>query len=266
MYAPDSTVMWAPNQILLKIKEGLSISEILDSLDINYSGYQHCGANYNSYLLTLNGSIAFETSNLLFESGMVVYAEPSFYIIIESLSTDDYDDNPYFDEQWSVNELTNNINVFPAWDITGGDGAKVAVIDVGVDLNNPDLEENLIEGFDATDNEQGGGGEYGGYYQVYNNHGTRCAGIISASNNNICGVGIAYTSKLIPIKAMYYSVIQNVAPPDPPEDTNGIDLVFYCSYFWIIKAIHFADTVGADIINCSWSLGNYSPTVIAEIN
>ena len=84
-----------------------------------------------------------------------------------------------------------DINVTPAWDLATGAGVKVAVIDMGVDLNHPDLVNNLLPGYDATDAHCGGSnGSYGGYCHG-DAHGTACAGIIAGEDNNIGIKGVA---------------------------------------------------------------------------
>ena len=75
---------------------------------------------------------------------------------------------------------------------------ETALLDSGVDLEHPDLLNNIDpNGIDLTtdgtiDDKQG--------------HGTQCAGIIAAEGNNGIGVaGVAYNSKLLPVK--WYSVM-----------------------------------------------------------
>ena len=87
-------------------------------------------------------------------------------------------------------------NLPSAWKHTRGENVKVAIIDSGVELDHPDLVENLLPGKNfvdpnksPVDNSQTG-------------HGSHVAGIICAADNNIGVVGVAPKSKVIPIKAL----------------------------------------------------------------
>ena len=148
--------------------------------------------------------------------------------------------------QWA---LQNNaypafdININEAWSVTKGEGVKVAVIDEGIDLDHQDLAANLLPGYDMTDGLYGG--ENGGYANN-DNHGTLCAGIIAALDNNIGIVGVAPQAKIIPIRGAY----------DYPYD----DKKNWCTYegIWLINALQKAFDEGADVINNSWN--NTSPS------
>jgi len=68
-----------------------------------------------------------------------------------------------------------------------GSGIKVAIIDEGVDLTHPDLQANLLAGYDAT------GGNSNGASPGNDAHGTAWAGIVAAvANNNIGIAGVVY--------------------------------------------------------------------------
>ncbi len=104
--------------------------------------------------------------------------------------------NPYNDLQDLFGVPGQDINVIPAWDqgYTGA-GVNVAVVDSGVQLDHPDLVQNLGTGYDALRNRVGGGpqGDEG--------HGTSVAGLIAATaNNGIGGTGVAYGATIIPIR------------------------------------------------------------------
>ena len=73
-------------------------------------------------------------------------------------------------------------------------------------------------------------------------HGTHVAGIIAMENNNVGGVGIAYKSKIMPIKA------------------GGSDGTFNSTD--IAKGIEYAYKNGADVINMSF--GSYAHSALIE--
>ncbi|MHA6481364.1 S8 family serine peptidase [Paenibacillus sp. strain BS8-2] len=74
-------------------------------------------------------------------------------------------------------------------------GITIALIDTGVDLDHPDLKNNLVEGVNLV--------ERGTPPEDDNGHGTSVAGVLAASGNNGVGVsGVLWNAKLMPIKAL----------------------------------------------------------------
>tara|TARA_R110000850_G_scaffold203228_1_gene329521 strand:- start:139985 stop:141592 length:1608 start_codon:yes stop_codon:yes gene_type:complete len=128
--------------------------------------------------------------------------------------------DPLFAQQWQYyQENDKDIDADLAWDVTTGgvntDGNEivVAIIDDGLNINHPDIIDNLyintgeIPG-DGIDNDGNGYIDdiYG--WNVYSNsgsitgggHGTPVTGIIGATGNNEIGVtGVNWSVKLMPI-------------------------------------------------------------------
>lgn len=102
--------------------------------------------------------------------------------------------DPLFQRQWSM----VNGDVQGAWDMGAtGKGVTIAIVDTGVDLNHPDLKDNLVPGYNAiTKSEEQGANKDN------NGHGTHLAGIAAAERNNVGIVGVAYQAKIMPIKVM----------------------------------------------------------------
>ncbi|HWY79235.1 MAG TPA: S8 family peptidase [Candidatus Sulfotelmatobacter sp.] len=75
----------------------------------------------------------------------------------------------------------DDIHAETAWDVTRGSGIKVAILDTGVNLNQPDLAGKIVKQSSFVSNTVEDG----------NGHGTHVAGIITADTNN--GIGIAGT-------------------------------------------------------------------------
>lgn len=107
------------------------------------------------------------------------------------------------------------INLPAAWDITTGDESViVAVIDTGVLLNHPDLQGQLVNGYDfirsvsnagdgdgidANPNDNGDGG----FMSPSSFHGTHVAGTVAAASNNGEGVaGVAWNAKIMPLRVL----------------------------------------------------------------
>ncbi len=99
-----------------------------------------------------------------------------------------------------------------AWDGSQGYGSSsivIAIIDSGVDVGHPDLRQ--VTGYDFGDNDSNPDDD-----SASPGHGTACAGVAAAINNNGLGaVGIAGGCSIMPLKvannagSMYFSSIQN---------------------------------------------------------
>lgn len=102
--------------------------------------------------------------------------------------------DPLYSQQWGLKK----IEVQKAWDLGfTGNGIIVAVVDTGVDLNHPDLKDNILVGYNAITGASGSTTT-----QDNNGHGTHVSGIIAAEANGIGIVGVAYQAKILPVKAL----------------------------------------------------------------
>ncbi len=160
-----------------------------------------------------------------------------------------YPNDPYFSYQWNLNK----IQVPAAWDITtGSDSVIIAVLDSGVDYNNPDLSGNVwtnpyeIPGNGLDDDLNGYIDDIHGWDFVNNDnvplddlgHGTAVASVIGSKGNNQAGLaGILWNVKIMPIKA---------------ADSEGLPVSDE------VKGIMYAKENGADIIVCSFGKYQYS--------
>lgn len=111
--------------------------------------------------------------------------------------------DPIFDTQWHLINPSfpgNDVNVTGVWakGITGK-GIVTAIIDDGLDYESEDLRDNFDErgSWDFNDNRKLPKPTLADDY-----HGTRCAGEIAAVKNDVCGVGVAYDSKVAGIRIL----------------------------------------------------------------
>jgi serine protease len=134
----------------------------------------------------------------------VSYAEPNYYRYAFATP-----DDTHYSFQWHY----PLINLPQAWDTSLGDDVIIAVIDTGVLLNHPDLQGQLITGYDfisdltnavdgdgidSNPDDPGDGGVGGSSF-----HGTHVAGTIAAATNNSDGVaGIAWNAKIMPLRVL----------------------------------------------------------------
>jgi serine protease len=134
----------------------------------------------------------------------LLYAEPNYRL--RSLATPD---DRLYPIQWHY----PLINLPAAWDTTSGDAAVVvAVVDTGILGNHPDFAGQLVAGYDFVSdprNAADGDGidpdpeDPGSSIGSSVFHGTHVSGTVAARGDNGLGVvGTAYTSRLMPLRAL----------------------------------------------------------------
>ena len=118
-----------------------------------------------------------------------------------------------------------------------GVGATVAVIDTGVDLDHPEFQGRLTNGYDFVDNDREA--------DDGNGHGTHVAGTIAGANDGTGITGVAPNALIMPIRVL------------------GDDGYGYTSD--IISGIYWSANNGADVINLSLGGGGYSQAMADAI-
>lgn len=178
-------------------------------------------------------------------------------------ATDVIPDDTHFGVQYGM----NNISAPAAWEReTGSSSVIVGVIDSGIDIDHPDLINNLwvntgeIWG-DGIDNDGNGYiDDYNGYdfvrnagigpgyaYDDEDGHGTHVAGTIAAEGDNGIGVaGVAWDAQLMAAKFL---------------DANGDGFSFNA-----IRAVQYTTANGAQVTNNSWGGSGYNGVLYNAIN
>jgi len=155
--------------------------------------------------------------------------EPDMHMTaLDNSSTKDSNvpNDPYFSEQWDMTSGSYGINATNAWSQSTGKGTTVAVIDTGILTNHPDMDGQLLPGYDfisdakrARDNDGYDADPYDegdwnepGECPAPNGadrgrpsswHGSHVAGTIAAHTNNGDGVaGVAPDAKIVPVRAL----------------------------------------------------------------
>lgn len=188
----------------------------------------------------------------------VEIAEPVYKYYTSEESVPSAEDNKGMEKQWYLkDQKLESVWGNEKYGNTAGEGVVVAVIDTGVDYNHEDLQDNIWTNSAEVSGTTGADDDNNGYVDDVHGinlidpnetpmddhgHGTHVAGIIAMENNNVGGVGIAYKSKIMPIKA------------------GGSDGTFYSSD--IAKGIEYAYKNGADVINMSF--GSYAHSALIE--
>ncbi len=199
------------------------------------------------FVVEVNDYDALDVSNKLFEIGIFEYCSPVWRRMLKKMCVND----DLWDNMWGFNNTGQNggtvgvdVGACDAWISTrGSNNITVAVLDEGVDLEHPDLQANIIGGFDATGRGSNGAPEND------DAHGTACAGIIAAVQDNDEGVsGIAPNCRIMPIRIAF-----------------GSDGWWITDDEWIANAIEFAVDNGADILSNSWGGGVASDDIIDQL-
>ncbi|MCR4710055.1 MAG: S8 family serine peptidase [Clostridiales bacterium] len=259
-------VEYADNQILIKFVKSFDGNVDKELKDAGVGKLEpmfetETGNWYVAYLL--KDTDINETMETVRAMNKVVVAEYNFKSEPASIDTDPISEavtsNEMADQQW----VLKSCGIQAAWDYLednginpgGSSSVTVAVIDTGVDYNHKDLAHNIwVNNDEIPDNgaDDDGNGYVDDYYGVDmtskngsgmddHGHGTHVAGIIAAENNDIGVVGIAYNTKVMPVKA---------------GDASG-----YFLQSNIAEAIIYAYSEGADVINMSFGGGASSVAV-----
>jgi serine protease len=182
----------------------------------------------------------------------VQLADPNY--IRKRLITEPND--TYYPFQWNY----PLIGLPEAWDITtGSSSVVVAVIDSGILSLHPDLQGQLVDGYDFVsdpvtaldgdgvdpDPEDPGDGSIGGS----SFHGTHTAGTVAARSNNGVGVaGVAWNARIMPLRALGLSGTGTTA--------DIIEAVRYAAGMNTNAGVQNAQPV--DVINLSLGGSGYS--------
>ncbi len=117
-----------------------------------------------------------------------------------------------YEEQWNYPQ----IRLPETWDVTTGSAdVRIAILDTGILSNHPDLQSQIVDGYDMisdSDNARDGDGidadaEDSGDLGLSDGsssfHGSHVAGIVAAASNNSIGMaGIAWQSKIMPLRVL----------------------------------------------------------------
>jgi len=198
----------------------------------------------------------------------IEYAEPDF--LLRPAQTSSEPNDPAYPRLYGLNNTGQtggttdaDIDAPEAWSATTGTpGVVVAVIDEGVDVSHPDLQNNLwvnadeVPGNGVDDDSNGYVDDVNGYdfanndASVYDRdpttgtgdeHGTHVAGTIAAQGNDGTGItGVSWEAQIMSLKFL---------GPDGGYTSDAIE------------ALNYAVNNGATISNNSWGGGGYSQSL-----
>ena len=138
--------------------------------------------------------------------------------------------DPLRNEQYALGAL----RLPAAWSRAQGEGAVIAVVDTGVDLDHPDLADHLLPGTDLIDADD--------RPDDPNGHGTHVAGLAAAVGGNGIGItGAAPEARILPVRALR-------------TDGSG-------SARTLADGVEWAAAHGADVINLSVGGAGLAPAL-----
>ncbi len=209
-------------------------------------------------LVTVGAAVGYDAvdaSRALADLPGLVSAEPDLYRELQPLNV--VPNDPLFAQQWHLSRQpgsdvpgTGQIFADQAWDTTRGDGVRVAVFDTGIDVDHPDLVDNMLPGFDAANDDDDPRPECSQQFDgrdtvadcpssapYKESHGTSVSGTVAGVADNGIGIsGVCPHCEIVPVRLL----------GDVAASSLGIAETF-------IRAVDPPFSV--DVINNSWGPG-----------
>lgn len=203
------------------------------------------------------------------KNSLVAYSEPNYIYRANKVPND-----PMYGQLWGMKNIGQkdsdgqvgvagiDIDAESAWEITTGNRKTlIAIIDTGVDYNHPDIKDNVwtnvaeANGQAGVDDDANGViDDIHGYNAITNSgdpmddhgHGTHCAGTIGGHGNDGVGVvGVNWEANIMGVKFL-------------DKDGSG-------TLEDAVKAIAYANKMGAKVMSNSWGGGGFSQALMDVI-
>ncbi len=262
-FTEDNERDFASGKIIVKLEEDATQRDLRELNRENDARTEDDLPRSDLNVIDLPNDIAVREGVEIYEdSPDIEYAEPDFILEPSAMPND-----PGYGSMYGLNNTGQtggtsgaDTDAPEAWDIsTGKSSTVVAVIDEGVDVNHPDLDDNLwvntdeIPGNGVDDDKNGYVDDVNGYDFANNDasvydpdiltgegdeHGTHVAGTIAAEGNNGGGVtGVNWDAQIMSLKFL------------------GVNGGFTSD---AVEAINYAVNNGSKISNNSWGGGGDS--------
>lgn len=232
-----------PGKLIIKYSanNALTLNKSLKSMDVVQSFQTTDTGDVIEVDLIQSANLA-DTMQIFSDMPEVEYVEPlyEYRIFEEAAQTVSeavyWPNDTYVQKKWQWG--LQAINIPDTWGRVSEEQRSsqiIAIIDSGVDLDHPDLMDNLVAGYDFVNKDA--------IPDDDNSHGTHVAGIAAGISGNGMGIaGVASGAKIMPVKVMN-------------SKGTGTSLDIYLG-------IIFAVRQGADVINLS--LGSASPSLLIK--
>ncbi|MGL6194543.1 MAG: S8 family serine peptidase, partial [Thermoguttaceae bacterium] len=208
------------------------------------------GAPGSLHVIVNSGTFEQQSEFLSTIVGLVNF-EPNRFIV--GAATPVNTNDPGASNLWNVTQTDTSA----AWGVSDGTGTIVAVLDSGVDINHPDLKNNIWR--NSNPGAYGYANDINGYNFYSNNnnvaddhsHGTHVAGTIAAVANNGIGIaGVAPKTQILPLKFLN-------------SNGNGFSSDATRAINYVVSLKNAGNNIVA--INCSFASDSYSSTLDAAI-
>jgi subtilisin family serine protease len=271
-YAEGSQRSFAPDKLIVKLEDDATRTDLERVNEQNNASTEEDLPRSQVNVVDLPSDLPVREAISRYEASPdVEFAEPDF--VLKPSQTTSAND-PRYSSLYGLNNTGQNsgtadadVDAPEAWNATTGDpGTVVAVIDEGVDINHPDLRNNIWTNPDEVpnnkvdDDRNGYVDDVNGYDFANNDatvydpdpvsgagddHGTHVAGTIAAEGNNNLGVvGVNWRTGIMPLKFL---------GPNGGYTSDAI------------KALNYAVAEGAKISNNSWGGGGSSQALLDAI-
>lgn len=176
---------YAVGHILVQPRPGLSLAELEKA--VKPHGGRRAGSikQINVHVIELPPQAnALAVAEALRKNRNLKFAE-----VDAAFSPDFYPNDPRYPVQWHLPK----VGASAAWDSAQGNGIVIAILDSGVDLTHPDLQQQLVPGWNFFDNNDDVSDVAG--------HGTTVAGVAGAAANNSTGVAsMSFGARIMPMR------------------------------------------------------------------
>lgn len=282
------------DELAVKFNPEMTSDEI-ETLRQNYGMEvaEPLGFSENAFLIRVKpdaGKSALDVANELVESGQAVYANPNWieylpHRIVAEMPMEPVVrhavNDPLYPTQWHLENtgqggglVDADVDAHAAWHTTqGSPNITVAIVDAGIDILHEDLNSpgKIVFPLDLDasppDNNPAG-----------DSHGTSCAGVAVATQNNTRGVsGVAPGCHLMPIRAASGSTSTQIRlaqafqyladrGADVASCSLGPDGVPWIMHDGLREAIDYATTYGRNGRGCPifWAGGNGNESISTD--
>jgi subtilisin family serine protease len=222
---------FVPGQILIKPRTGVSEKALMNKLGAHGAVSHFTLRHLNVRVVNVSEENADAVLAALRNDPDIEFAERDYVAQAAFVPND-----PHVGNEWHLAK----VQAFQAWQgTTGSSSVVVAVLDSGVNMNQPDLAGRLLQGYDFVNGTASVTDDFG--------HGTAVCGTIAADGNNGLGVaGVAFGCSVMPVKVM---------------DSSG-----FAAYSTIASGIKYAVDNGARVINLSIAGSDASATLQQAID
>jgi subtilisin family serine protease len=218
--APSAAGGYVPDEVLVKVSNsasGVQRKSLGKVGKVTDSGLPVSGGSV-LVIQVPQGTVQQAIDDLQKQPG-VIYAEPNYYVTAQDVIPND----PAWPNQYGP----RHIGAPAAWEISkGAAGVTIAIVDSGVDFQQPDLAAKIVVGANILDPNASPQDDYG--------HGTLVASVAAAITNNHTGIaGVSWGARIMPVKVLN-------------EFGNG-------TFLGVADGITFAADHSARVINLSLS-------------